>query len=434
MGCINSKVEVNNMHSNIFEVMYIDGNITSPGRLEVTEVDISLYQQDKPPLTWPLMCLRRYGITKPGEIFTFESGRRCYTGAGIFSFKCKRTEDLFNLIKLKVNQVSQVRIISRSLARATELPYTLHPAAARARLALTEPYDMEEPYMNPIPFRSDVIRMGSVIPKRSPPSMPPPPPPISQSYPSSLYTNKEVLSSISMEMKHDSNKSLGRLDNTISNNGCMETELMSTQCGMEVISHDATSSSSLTMAPYMNIENCSKSSSRLSTQSSSETVQIGKSESNDTSASDPVYMNINPGQKHVQNIATSIIHYHRRPPPPPPPSTPSLHPDEEEGSYVNLKTSEIESLRRRFPSASVTSEISLLDSFASTGCPIGRVNYAILDLDKKDVPASTSDNTTTNPTLSPPESSSKPRKGYVTIDFKKTDALEIISQSRPSSV
>jgi len=280
--------------------------------------------------------------------------------------------------------------------------------------------------MNPIPFRSDVIRMGSVIPKPSPPSMPPPPPPISQSYPSSLYANKEILSSISMEIKHNDNKNFERTDNAISNIECAETELISAQfCGMDIISHDATLSSSPAMAPYMNIENYSKSSSILSIQSSSEITQFGK-ESNDTSTSEPVYMNVNSGQKHIQSIATSI-QYHRRPPPPPP-STPILQSDEEEGSYVNLKTSEIESLRRKFPSTSVTSEISLLDSFTSTGCPIRRVNYAILDLDKKDVSAGTSDNTTTNSTLSPPESLNKPRKGYVTIDFKKTDALEIISQ------
>jgi len=280
--------------------------------------------------------------------------------------------------------------------------------------------------MNPIPFRSDVIRMGSVIPKPSPPSMPPPPPPISQSYPSSLYAHKEILSSISMEIKHNDNKNFDRTDNAISNIECAETEFIPAQfCGMEIISHDATSSSSPAMAPYMNIENYSKSSSILSIQSSFETTQFGK-ESNDTSTSDPVYMNINSGQKHMQNIATSI-QYHRRPPPPPP-STPILQiSDEEEGSYVNLKTNEIESLRRKFPSTSVTSEISLLDSFTSTGCPIRRVNYAILDLDKKDV-SGTSDNTTTNSTLSPSESLNKPRKGYVTIDFKKTDALEIISQ------
>lgn len=324
-----------------------------------------------------------------------------------------------------------MRVISRNLARATDLPYTLCPAAARARLALMEPYDMEEPYMNPVPFRSDVIRMGSVIPKPSPPSMPPPPPPISQSYPSSLYSNKEVLSPISAEVKHNDNKSLERTDNAISNNECVEDKLISTQCGAEVISRDA--SLSPAMAPYMNVEICSKSSSILSTQGSLETIQFSK-ESNATNASEPMYMNVNLGQKantKRQNGAC-FTGAHRQPPPPPPPpppSTPILQSDEEEGSYVNLKTSEIESLRMRFPSVSVTSEISLLDSFASTGCPIKRVNYAILDLDKKNVPDGTDNTTTmTNCTLSPPESSNKPRKGYVTIDFKKTDALEIISQ------
>ena len=34
---------------------------------------------------WPLRCLRRYGAE--ADVFSFESGRKCETGAGIYAFR-----------------------------------------------------------------------------------------------------------------------------------------------------------------------------------------------------------------------------------------------------------------------------------------------------------------------------------------------------------
>lgn len=63
--------------------------------------DIVLYRKNKPPLSWPLGSLRRYGFD--ATYFTFESGRRCETGEGIFSFKCKRADVLFNTLQSYIN-------------------------------------------------------------------------------------------------------------------------------------------------------------------------------------------------------------------------------------------------------------------------------------------------------------------------------------------
>lgn len=60
-----------------------------------------LYRKTKPPLSWPLGSLRRYGFD--ANFFTFESGRRCETGEGIFSFKCKRADVLFNTLQSYIN-------------------------------------------------------------------------------------------------------------------------------------------------------------------------------------------------------------------------------------------------------------------------------------------------------------------------------------------
>lgn len=89
--------------NNIFPVLNVDdmGRHVSPGKLEVTETDLILHiNTTKNPLTWPLRCLRRYGYEN--DLFSFESGRRCPTGPGIYAFKCNRAQSLFNLLQAKI--------------------------------------------------------------------------------------------------------------------------------------------------------------------------------------------------------------------------------------------------------------------------------------------------------------------------------------------
>lgn len=102
MGCISSKFDINDQHPNIFQVMNVDemGHFVSPGQLEITETELVLHQRGKPPTRWPVRCLRKYGFDS--EIFSFESGRRCPTGAGIYAFRCRKAEQLFNLLQQNI--------------------------------------------------------------------------------------------------------------------------------------------------------------------------------------------------------------------------------------------------------------------------------------------------------------------------------------------
>ncbi|KAG8333773.1 Phenylalanyl-tRNA synthetase, beta subunit, cytoplasmic [Homalodisca vitripennis] len=75
-------------------------NPLQPGQLEVNETDLVLHQRGKTPVRWPLKSLRRYGFD--AQLFSFECGRRCPTGPGIYAFKCSRTEQLFNLLQTQV--------------------------------------------------------------------------------------------------------------------------------------------------------------------------------------------------------------------------------------------------------------------------------------------------------------------------------------------
>ncbi|KFB46608.1 hypothetical protein ZHAS_00014649 [Anopheles sinensis] len=99
MGCINSKKDIKDVHSNIFHVINIDNDGTElwSGKLEVTRLELTLFRKGKEPTKWPLKCLRRYGYNV--DQFSFEAGRRCTTGEGIYAFRCRRAEALFYTVQ-----------------------------------------------------------------------------------------------------------------------------------------------------------------------------------------------------------------------------------------------------------------------------------------------------------------------------------------------
>ena len=106
MGCFFTKPERNGRNRKIFRVYNVDenGEELNHGKIEVTESDLILYHRQK-EIRWPLRCLRRYGWEE--ELFSFESGRRCATGPGIFAFKCQRAEVLFNTVQESIRRAGQ---------------------------------------------------------------------------------------------------------------------------------------------------------------------------------------------------------------------------------------------------------------------------------------------------------------------------------------
>lgn len=87
-----------NRRERTFQVWNLDeqGVELSPGKMEVNATDLVLHQRGRPPVRWPLRGLRRYGFD--AQLFSFESGRRCPTGSGIYAFRCNRAEGLFNAL------------------------------------------------------------------------------------------------------------------------------------------------------------------------------------------------------------------------------------------------------------------------------------------------------------------------------------------------
>ncbi|CAN0268878.1 unnamed protein product [Lampetra planeri] len=86
-------------HPTKFKVKNVDddGNELESGIMEITDQEIILHTRKRDAVRWPYTCLRRYGYDS--NLFSFESGRRCQTGQGIFAFKCARAEEMFNLLQ-----------------------------------------------------------------------------------------------------------------------------------------------------------------------------------------------------------------------------------------------------------------------------------------------------------------------------------------------
>ncbi|XP_018322022.1 uncharacterized protein LOC108734826 [Agrilus planipennis] len=190
MGCVHSKRDINDIHSNRFEVTNVDemGHLVSPGQLELTETELILYQRGKSATHWPLRSLRKYGFDS--EIFSFECGRRCPTGAGIYAFRCRKAEQLFNLLQQNIqlrniNDENNPQPVSMYTNSDFPTPVaTTGPPVTTRRMSSVQP--QAEGYLNPTPApvtirsRPTLSRPGSItsngpVSPVSPSAISPPP-------------------------------------------------------------------------------------------------------------------------------------------------------------------------------------------------------------------------------------------------------------------
>jgi len=75
-------------------------NISGECSLKVTSENIVAYDESSSNsllVSWPIRALRRFGFD--ASRFTFEAGRRCDTGEGIFVFKTTHGEKIHNIVQ-----------------------------------------------------------------------------------------------------------------------------------------------------------------------------------------------------------------------------------------------------------------------------------------------------------------------------------------------
>ncbi|KAL0968664.1 hypothetical protein UPYG_G00269920 [Umbra pygmaea] len=121
------KESIPDNHQTKFKVINVDddGNELGSGVMELTEAELVLHTHRRDDVRWPYLCLRRYGYDS--NLFSFESGRRCQTGQGIFAFKCARAEDIFNMLQ-EVMQSHSIRVVEEAVLE-THHHQPLAPAA-----------------------------------------------------------------------------------------------------------------------------------------------------------------------------------------------------------------------------------------------------------------------------------------------------------------
>lgn len=400
MGCVSSRRDINDIHPNIFQVMNVDesGQHVSPGQLELTESELVLYQRGKAATRWPLRCLRRYGFD--AEIFSFESGRRCPTGPGIYAFRCRRAEQLFNLLQQNI----QLRNLSDDIvSAANELAVPANVSSAGPPVSSRQPSDQS--YLDsvnrtvlPRSQNNRFSRPSSVTSNgpASPPSASSPTPVSSES----TATTAE----------HNNNK---RVQHSYSNT-------------VPLLEADSISGS--TTQPYVNLE------PTLSPTLSSSSEPYAQLNMDSESECCHVYMNVTPGDTNSAAVALvtgaqkNVFD-----------TPPLLECDEEKEDprhcYANLNPGEIDGTVRLFQQQQFSVQQTLV---APPVDAVRTMNYIVLDLEQT-TPRTTEATSSTaaggggssgiaassaGGSLLPPESPRRASaKGYATIDFNKTVAL-----------
>lgn len=165
MGCINStnKQLYPSKTDVIFNVSVVRVQsdqsmiLARHGFLEISPNELIFIAPEQVPVAWALQHLRRYGLT--GNIFSFEAGRRCPTGPGIFSFRCCNADQFYAKFQRCINSMSVVGDRSNSSAHPSHIfgrleshqPHTNHylePTSVQVTTSLDEPSVLIESFSN----------------------------------------------------------------------------------------------------------------------------------------------------------------------------------------------------------------------------------------------------------------------------------------------
>lgn len=91
--------------NNVFKVVNINDNKSQvqKGLMEVTLTELVYVDgKTKEDWHWPLKYLRKYGCD--GDVFTFEAGRKCPGGEGLYAFSANKANILFEMVAKNINQ------------------------------------------------------------------------------------------------------------------------------------------------------------------------------------------------------------------------------------------------------------------------------------------------------------------------------------------
>ena len=97
-------IGVDKLPENMFHVVNIgDDRRLDKGMMQVTEMELIFTdRKTTESWRWPLKFLRKYGCD--GEVFSFEAGRKCPGGEGLYAFESRRASHIFDMVARNINQ------------------------------------------------------------------------------------------------------------------------------------------------------------------------------------------------------------------------------------------------------------------------------------------------------------------------------------------
>ncbi|XP_055919821.1 uncharacterized protein LOC129951604 [Eupeodes corollae] len=155
MGCINSKEELREIQSssitrssNVYRVnacrISADAETIQNGFLELSPKELAFLPEMGETIKWALQHLRRYGCT--GDVFSFEAGRRCMTGPGIYTFRMHNAENMHRLFQSYINSVA--RNNDTVPLACTDFPTSLDLSSSHS----------QDPYLEPSSATSSLLQ------------------------------------------------------------------------------------------------------------------------------------------------------------------------------------------------------------------------------------------------------------------------------------
>ncbi|XP_055837840.1 uncharacterized protein LOC129906191 [Episyrphus balteatus] len=155
MGCINSKEELREIQSNsitrssnVYRVnacrISADAETIQNGYLELSPKELAFLPEMGETIKWALQHLRRYGCT--GDVFSFEAGRRCMTGPGIYTFRMHNAENMHRLFQSYINSVA--RSNDTVPLACTDFPTSLDLSSSHS----------QDPYLEPSSATSSLLQ------------------------------------------------------------------------------------------------------------------------------------------------------------------------------------------------------------------------------------------------------------------------------------
>ena len=113
--------------SNVFSVKNINEDRHLKGLLEVNETELVYTDSASAErFTWPFKYIRKYSCD--GDVFSFEAGRKCPGGEGLYAFTSKQASKIFEMMAHNINMPREQQVPNKETDMSFVNQQSLPPA------------------------------------------------------------------------------------------------------------------------------------------------------------------------------------------------------------------------------------------------------------------------------------------------------------------